>query len=177
MSYAQQREWALERFRPSNNIIGALRIEGDVELGPALPSAHRDHQPAHEVLRSTVEVVDGTPVEVVQPVRPVPIPVVDLTGLPPQQQEAAVRRHFDAEVERPFPPQWVPRMRATVLRLDPRTWIGLLIVHHAASDGWSTALVVQEAIQLYRAFHEGRGSPCRPWRSSTATSRPGSGNT
>jgi non-ribosomal peptide synthetase component F len=161
LSYAQQREWALERFRPSNNIIGAMRMEGDVDLD-VLSRALTEITARHEVLRSTVEVVDGTPVQVVQPVRPVPIPVVDLTGLPPQRQEAAVRRHFDAEVERPFPPQRVPRMRATMLRLDPRTWIGLLIVHHAASDGWSTALVVHEAIQLYRAFHEGRGSPLPP---------------
>lgn len=161
LSFAQQREWALERFRPSNNIIGALRLEGDLDL-ELLARVITEITARHEVLRSTVELVDGTPVQVVQPVTPVPLPVVDLSTLDPTQQRVEVRRCYDAEVTRPFPPDQATKLRATVLRLGPQTHVGLLIMHHAASDGWSASLVVAEAVQLYQAFLNGRGASLPP---------------
>ncbi|WP_431873299.1 non-ribosomal peptide synthetase [Amycolatopsis sacchari] len=154
LSFAQQREWALERFRPSNNIIGALRLEGEFDLG-LLARCITEITHRHEVLRSTVEIVDGVPVQVVRPTEPVPLPVVDLSGLDPDRQRAEIRRHYDAEVTRPFPPEQATKLRATVLRLGPRTHVGLLIMHHAASDGWSASIVIREAVQLYQAFQNG----------------------
>ncbi len=161
LSFAQQREWALERFRPSNNIIGALRLEGDLDL-ELLARVITEITARHEVLRSTMELVDGTPVQVVQPVTPVPLPVIDLTGLDPEQQRVEIRRCYDTEVTRPFPPDQATKLRATVLRLGPQTYVGLLIMHHAASDGWSASIVVREAVQLYQAFLSGYGAGLPP---------------
>jgi amino acid adenylation domain-containing protein len=161
LSYAQQREWALERYRPSNNIPGALRLEGDLDL-PVLTRALTEVTARHEVLRSLVEVVDGIAVQVVQPVTPVPVRVVDLSGLAAEEQQNEVHRQLDAEVMHPFPPDQVPLMRATVLRLAPSTCIVLLIVHHSVSDGWSTALVAREATECYVALREGRSIALEP---------------
>ncbi|WP_320068791.1 amino acid adenylation domain-containing protein [Micromonospora sp. RTGN7] len=161
LSFAQQREWALERFRPSNNIIGALRLEGDLDLD-LLARVITEITARHEVLRSTVELIDGKPVQVVQPVTPVPLPVVDLRGFGPQEQADEVRRCYDTEVTRPFPQEQATKLRATVLRLDDQTYVGLLIMHHAASDGWSASIVVREAVLLYQAFLAGEGTSLVP---------------
>jgi amino acid adenylation domain-containing protein len=161
LSFAQQREWALERFRPSNNIIGALRLEGDVDL-ELLGRVMTEVTVRHEVLRSTVEMVDRTPVQVVHPVTPVPVGVVDLSHLNHDQQRAEMRRHYDAEVMRPFPQDQAQRLRATVLRLAPTTYIALLIVHHASSDGWSTAIIIRDAAEQYRALRIGKEAKLPP---------------
>ena len=157
LSFAQQREWALERFRPSNNIIGALRLEGDFDVD-LLARVITEITARHEVLRSTVELVEGRPVQVVQPVAPVPLPLIDLSDLDPQRQQAEVRRYCDSEVTRPFPPDQATKLRATLLRLGPRTHVALLIMHHAASDGWSASIVIREAVGLYLTF-SGHGDP------------------
>ncbi|MGW4400382.1 non-ribosomal peptide synthetase [Amycolatopsis nivea] len=161
LSFAQQREWALERFRPSNNIIGALRIEGEFDLG-LLARCLTEITARHEVLRSTVELVGGVPAQVVAPVEPVPLPVLDLSGLDPEAQDAEIRRCCVEEVTRPFPPEQAAKLRATVLRLGPSTHVGLLIMHHAASDGWSASIVIREAVQLYQLFAAGVGNGLPP---------------
>ena len=161
LSFAQQREWALERFRPANNISGAIRLEGDVDLD-TLGRALTEVMARHEVLRSTVEMTEGTPVQVVHPVTPVPIPVIEISGQDPEEQAAEVRRRYDEEVKRPFPPGETQMMRVTVLRLGRHEHVALLTLHHCVSDGWSLAIVVQEAAVLYKAFREGRGSTLPP---------------
>jgi amino acid adenylation domain-containing protein len=161
LSFAQQREWALERFRPANNISGAIRLEGDVDLD-LLGRVLTEVMARHEVLRSTVEVTDGIPVQVVHPVTPIPVPVIDISGLDPEERTAEVRRHYDEEVKRPFPAAETQMMRVTVLRLGPDEHAALLTLHHCASDGWSLAIVVQEAVALYKAFHEGKSAALPP---------------
>jgi amino acid adenylation domain-containing protein len=157
LSFQQRREWALERFRPANNISGALRLEGDVDLD-LLSRVVTEITARHEVLRSTVEVRDRVPVQVVHPVTPIQAPVVDLSDLDPVAQQAEVRRRFDVEVASPFPPEQPQRMRATVLKLAADKYVALLTIHHSSSDGWSMSIVVREAAALYRAFLDGGGA-------------------
>ncbi len=154
LSFAQQREWALERFRPANNISGALRLDGelDVEL---LRRILTEVITRHEVLRSTVEIVDGSPVQVTHPGVPISAPVVDISNLGPEEREEEVRRRFDEEIMRPFPPEQVNRMRATLLRLGPKEHVALLTLHHSVGDGWSLSIAVREAGILYKALREG----------------------
>jgi amino acid adenylation domain-containing protein len=157
LSFAQRREWALERFRPANNISGALRIEGDVDLD-LLSRILTEITARHEVLRSTVEMAEGVPVQVVHPVTPVPVPLVDLGATDPDGQAEEVRRRCDEEVMRPFPPEQAQRIRFMLLRLAADLHIGLLTMHHASSDGWSCGIFLQETAALYQAFLTGTGT-------------------
>lgn len=162
LGFAQQREWAVGRFRSANNITGALRLEGALDL-PLLGRVLTGIVDRHEVLRSIVEIAkDGTPVQVVQPVTAVPTPVADLSGLSPQQQREEVRRRARAEVLRPFDPGDQQRLRVTLLRLAEDVHVALFATDHAASDAWSLSTIAQELVTLFGAHHNGGGRGLPP---------------
>lgn len=65
LSFAQQREWATGRIREANNISGALRIVGDLDLS-LIGRVLTEIVERHEALRSVVELRDRVPVQVVR---------------------------------------------------------------------------------------------------------------
>lgn len=145
----QEQEWAIGRFRSANNVTGAFRVEGEFDLA-VLSDVFTEVIARHEVLRSTIEPqADGTPVQVVHPVTPLPTPVVDLSDLPPRQQREEVRRNWQAEVARPFEPAEPRRLRITLLRLAATTHVAVFVADHAAADAWSLTILVQEIAALY----------------------------
>ncbi|MFD8807983.1 amino acid adenylation domain-containing protein [Streptomyces sp. NPDC059597] len=154
LSFAQLREWTTGRIRGSNNIGGALRLVGDLDLS-LLSRVLTEIVDRHEALRSTVEMNGRTPVQVVQPVTPVPTPLVDLSDLPAEEQRAEVRRRADAELVRPFAPEDPQRLRIQLLRLAPDTHVALFTTDHAASDAWSMAILVREFVALYGSYRGG----------------------
>ncbi len=160
LGIAQQREWAISRLRDANNVPGAFRVDGPVDLG-LLSRALTELLDRHEVLRSTVEIgADGVPVQVVHPTTTVPVPVVDLSDVPPDEQPGRVRAVCRAEIVRPFDAAGDQRLRMRLIRLAPDVHVGLLITDHAASDAWSLAILIQEIAALY-ARH-GAGGPELP---------------
>ncbi|MGW0495850.1 amino acid adenylation domain-containing protein [Streptomyces sp. NPDC003007] len=154
LSFAQLREWTTGRIRGSNNIGGALRLVGDLDLS-LLSRVLTEIVDRHEALRSTVELNGRTPVQVVQPVTPVPTPLVDLSDLPAEEQLAEVRRRADAELVRPFAPEDAQRLRIQLLRLAPDNHVALFTTDHAASDAWSMAILVREFVTLYGIHRSG----------------------
>ncbi len=162
LGIAQQREWAIGRFRGANNITGAIRVEGELDL-PLLGRVLTEILDRHEVLRSTVELPDGgTPVQVVHPVPPAPTPVVDLSHLAPQQQRDEVRRRCTAEIRRPFDPADPQRLRITLMRVGEDSHVALFATDHAASDAWSLAVIVREVVALYEIHQNGDGRSLPP---------------
>jgi amino acid adenylation domain-containing protein len=155
LGIAQQREWAIERLRSANNISGAFRVEGELDL-ELLSRVFTEVTERHEVLRSTVaQQGDGTPVQVVHPVTPVPVPVADLSHLAPDQQREEVQRRCKAEILRPFDQKDPQRLRITLMRLAADIHVALFITDHAASDAWSLSIVVQELVALYDIHRNG----------------------
>lgn len=154
LSFAQLREWTTGRIRGSNNIGGALRLVGDLDLS-LLSRVLTEIVDRHEALRSTVEMSGRTPVQVVQPVTPVPTPLIDLSDLPAEEQPAEVRRRADAELVRPFAPEEPQRLRIQLLRLAADTHVALFTTDHAASDAWSMAILVREFVTLYGSYRSG----------------------
>lgn len=155
LGIAQQREWAIERLRAANNIAGAFRVEGELDLD-LLSAVLTEVVRRHEVLRSTVEMrADGIPVQVVHPVSPVPIPVVDLSDLAADQQREEVLRRCRAGIVRPFDPKDPSRLRLTLMRVGPTAHVALFTTDHAASDAWSVAILVQELAALYAVHRNG----------------------
>ncbi|MCA1634317.1 MAG: condensation domain-containing protein, partial [Acidobacteria bacterium] len=52
-----------------------------------------------------------------------------------------------------------PVVRARLLRLSAEEHVLVFTVHHIASDGWSTGVMIREVASLYEAFSLGQPSP------------------
>jgi amino acid adenylation domain-containing protein len=161
LSFAQERLWFLDRLRPGNpayNMPTALRAHG--ELSPALLEAVLGEVVRrHEALRTTFQLHDGQPAQVIAPPRPWALPLVDLSGLPEDMGLAAARHLAAEEAARPFDLEQGPLLRAALLRLGPAGHALLLTLHHIVSDGWSMGVLVREIAALYGAALAGRPSP------------------
>src|SRR5204863_2094105 len=84
--------------------------------------------------------------------------VVDLQGLSLEARAAAVKRLASAEAARAFDLRRGPVLRWGLLKLAANEQVLLLTLHHIASDGWSTAVLVRELVQLYEWYRRGAAS-------------------
>jgi amino acid adenylation domain-containing protein len=155
LSFSQQRLWFLDRLQPGSaayNLPTALRLQGPLEL-LALARALTAVAARHGALRTVfgaAEGGDGEPEQRIVPPSPVPIPVVDLGGLPAAAREVAVRRLVTAEARRPFDLARGPLFRFSLLRLGPADHVALVTLHHIVADAWSLEIFVRELVTLYR---------------------------
>jgi amino acid adenylation domain-containing protein len=160
LSFAQQRLWFLDRFEPDSpfyNIPAAARLSGDLDK-TALERSLQEIVRRHGTLRTTFQAVEGQPVQVVAPALTLPLPVVDLTGLPETDRAEEARRLAREEAQRPFDLTRGPLLRVTLLKLGPREHVVLLVMHHIVSDGWSMGVFFREVAVLYQAFSAGKPS-------------------
>src|SRR5436305_7950486 len=89
LSFAQQRLWFIAQLEPDSplyNMPGALRAEGPLDgavLAQCLGEIGRRHEALRTVFRESDAAPEGSPVQVIRPAEPFPLPVVDLSELPP----------------------------------------------------------------------------------------------
>jgi amino acid adenylation domain-containing protein len=151
LSSGQERLWFLSRLDPESaayNMPSATSLDGALDakaLGAALTALAR----RHEMLRTRFPEVAGRPVQRIEPPRAVPLPVVDLTGLPGEQRASVAAQIADEDASRPFDPREGPPWRATLVRLASRRHRLLLDLHHMIADGWSLGILVRELADLY----------------------------
>ncbi|HEX9942196.1 MAG TPA: amino acid adenylation domain-containing protein [Thermoanaerobaculia bacterium] len=161
LSFAQERLWFLDQLEgpsPTYNIPAALRLLGRLDV-PALARSLGEIVRRHAVLRTRFAALEGGPIQVVDPPAPFPLPVIDLSGLPPQTRDGEARRLAAAEAVQPFDLARGPVLRGTLLRLEPGEHAVLFTLHHIAGDGWSMGVLTRELAALYGAFAAGRPSP------------------
>ncbi len=161
LSFAQQRLWLLDQIEPGNpayNMHIALRLTGRLRE-EVLEQSINEILRRHEALRTTFRTVGGHPIQVISPVQPLRLPVVNLTRLPVSDRQAEAVRLASEEIVRPFHLLHGPLFRVTLLRLDVEEHMLLLTMHHIVSDGWSTRVLNRELETLYAAFSAGRPSP------------------
>ncbi len=161
LSFAQQRLWFLDQLRPGlpmNNIPVALRIYGPLNVG-ALQRAITEIVRRHEILRATVVLSDGQPMQIIGEPSPVDMPVIDLRALSSDDREAQAARRIWEAARQPFDLALEPPLRIELVHIDEKHHILLVTVHHAAADDWSMAIFSRELAALYPAFSAGHSSP------------------
>lgn len=156
LSFAQQRLWFLDRFDgPSNtyNIPYCFDLRGPLDP-EALREAFFDLLERHEVLRTVVVDSDGVPHQLIRSIAQVrnsgpdgnnAFTIVD--GLDDVQTEALFREH----ARRPFRLDTDIPVRAALMRIERDHWQLSLVVHHIASDEWSTEIILNDLDIAYAA--------------------------
>jgi hypothetical protein len=161
LSFAQQRLWFVDQLEPGSaayNVTKAVRISGPLDTG-ALRGAWQEIVRRHETLRTSLPAIDGEAEQHIAPPARVPIPLIDLTALPPRTRDAAARRLAIAEAGRGFTLSDGPLWRVSLLRLAPAAHVLVAVLHHAVSDGWSVGVIMREMAALYDALRHEAPSP------------------
>jgi amino acid adenylation domain-containing protein len=161
LSFAQQRIWFIDQLDPKTSVYNfpvAVRLKGSLNL-EALERSLNEIVRRHEALRTTFSIVDGQPSQVIAPTLIVALPVVSLRGRSEVDREKELQRLIIEEARRPFDLARGPILRAGIVQLDEDEHVGLLTMHHIASDGWSIGVLIREMAALYQAFCSGGPSP------------------
>ncbi|MFV1967159.1 MAG: amino acid adenylation domain-containing protein, partial [Pirellulaceae bacterium] len=161
LSLSQEALWFLDRLepeRPTYSVFPAFRIQGTFDV-PAFEFAVNEIRRRHEAVRTRFPEVDGRPVQVIDSPEPRPLPIVDLTHLPPDQRESEAQRWILEERRCPIDLQNGPLLRTALLRLSEDDYVVSIATHHIIYDGWSMGILIRELSVLYEAHTAGQLSP------------------
>lgn len=164
LTVAQARMWFLDQLLPGTSVYAipaGLRVTGDLD-GEALERACHEVVQRHESLRTVFGESHGEPFQVVLAQLEPDVVRRDLSGHPAQDRDAAWRKRMSALVARPFDLSKGPLLRMEILRIEPRTHVVLLSMHHIVSDLWSMRILMLELVGFYRAFVSGRAAELAP---------------
>lgn len=159
LSFAQQRLWVLDQLESNSsvyNIVTALRIKGALQVLTLEKSLNKVVE-RHATLRTTFNIVDGRPAQIIAPDLKLAFSTIDLAELPEKDRESAAIRFAVDETERPFNLSSGPLLRILLTRLAEQDYVFILSIHHIISDGWSMGLLLKEVATLYEAYNN-----CRP---------------
>ena len=161
LSFTQQRLWFIHQLEPDSpayNMPKAFSISGPLKI-EILHQALEAIVARHEALRTTFIIKNGEPTQVIAQSWSLELPVIDLSNLPVDEREEETQRLLLQETKRPFNLSQDLMIRGTLLRLDDKDHILLLVTHHITSDHWSTGILQREIAALYEAFISGTDSP------------------
>ncbi len=161
LSFAQQRLWFIDQLEPESsvyNVPAAWRLSGPLDF-TALQRSVNEIVRRHEVLRTSFVIVDGQPIQQLQPFMTLSLDLINLAGLSDNERESTVELQVKEEIQKPFDLARGPLLRAKLLKLSDDDHVLLLTMHHIVSDGWSTGVLFRELSRLYGAFARGNPSP------------------
>ncbi|MDY7093675.1 MAG: non-ribosomal peptide synthase/polyketide synthase [Acidobacteriota bacterium] len=167
LSFAQQRMWFLHQLEPQSTAWGlpvAVRLRGDEDRGAldlrAMGLAWGELERRQQVLRTIFPVVDGEPVQELQPARRWGLPsLVDLAGLPQPVREDLAAGLVKRLLSIPFDLSRGPVWHALLVGLGPEEHLLAVTQHHIITDGWSLSLLLSQLGELYGSFARERQVP------------------
>ncbi|NER82687.1 MAG: AMP-binding protein, partial [Leptolyngbya sp. SIO1D8] len=160
LSFGQQRLWFLQQLEPDNSFYNehfAIQLIGLLEVA-ALKKSLNEIVKRHEVLRTTFEMCEGQPVQIIAPNLTFALPVVDLRQFSEARQRKEVQRLSLEQSQRPFDLVQGPLLRCSLLELSERNHVLLFTMHHIVYDGWSGSIFTHELSALYQAFSTGKSA-------------------
>ncbi|AHH21631.1 non-ribosomal peptide synthetase [Nocardia nova SH22a] len=155
LSAAQRRIWFLNRYRADAGSAASLdliplvlRLRGDLRVD-ALRAALADVTARHETLRTRYPDTADGPVQVVDSIRDLRLPVEAV------DEQASTARIADLCAE-PFDLTVETGFRAALFELAPDHHVLLLALHHICADGFSLGPLAGDVMTAYTARRGGR---------------------
>lgn len=164
MSSTQERFWFIYQLDPNSptyNVPLMIRLTAELDV-EALQRSLDEIVRRHESLRTTFQMVNREPMQVIHQDSAFPLKIIDFCSLPDdEQRQQEIKDIIEKEGRTPFNLEKGPLMRAVLLQLPDEN---LLIVnfHHIVVDQRATGLFGRELDTLYEAFSQGKPSPLRP---------------
>jgi hypothetical protein len=165
LSFAQQRLWfrsQLEGLSRGYHMPGRFLLTGALDRG-ALRRALNRIVERHESLRTTFHLVDGEPVQRIEPIEESSFALIEHDLREHAEAEQELERIAREEAGAEFDLERGPLIRGRLIRLkdegEEERHALLLTMHHIVSDGWSMGVLAEELSMLYGAFRKGRPDP------------------
>ncbi|MGW1193057.1 amino acid adenylation domain-containing protein [Streptomyces sp. NPDC002559] len=141
-----------------------LDIDGPLDV-PALHTAARALLERHGNLRAGFRHDGPRALQFIPKTVELPWHEADLTDLPEQEREAALREITERDRAARFDLRTPPLLRFTVVRVTPDRHRLLVTNHHILLDGWSAPVLVRELFELYAAGGDAAALPAvTPYR-------------
>jgi len=165
LSLVQRRLWFLENLLPGRTVYNtpsAHRLRGRLNEA-ALERAFQLIIDRHEVLRTSIEVVDDEPRQRIHSKVDVSLfPAEDLSGIDMESREGALLTRLDELVTTPFDLHAAPLFVARLFRISPEEHVLFFMPHHIIWDGWSFDIFYEEISTAYLAFLDGKEPSLAP---------------
>lgn len=161
MSFAQQRLWFLDQMianPAAYTVRSSYRIDGACDVD-ALQWALNQVWRRHDTLRTRCVSDRGVPGVEVADATSFPVPVDDLSELPADQVDDAVRLAARRQAENPFDLAKGRLFRARIIIAGAEQTFLVLTFHHLVVDGWSMIVLWRELSALYDSFVAGDDQP------------------
>jgi hypothetical protein len=157
VSFAQQRLLFLDQLDSGTtayNLSRVVRMTGllDVE---ALSRALNEVVRRHASLRTRFVFDSGEGYQLVEESAEFETPITDLSHFDDADRLAEALRLAKTEASRSFDLSILPLFRSTLIRLDSRDHLLVLVMHHIVTDGWSMSVLFDEIGKIYAEFAYG----------------------
>ncbi|MCB1851958.1 MAG: AMP-binding protein, partial [Gammaproteobacteria bacterium] len=161
LSRSQQRLWLLEQLEPGNpalNFMVPLQLPGNLDSA-ILERCLLEMARRHEVLRTSLDLRGGEPVQIVNPEPSLELRRLELQDFDPGQAMRKANECVSALWHEPFDLIKGPLLRYQLLQLpQTKRWL-VISMHHIITDRISIAILISEITALYAAYSKGESSP------------------
>ncbi|MBC7873988.1 MAG: AMP-binding protein, partial [Ferruginibacter sp.] len=153
LSFNQERLWFVDHFEGSlqYHIPAVLRWKGKLNRA-ALNAAFVQIVSRHEILRTFIREEAGQGYQFIQDQQGWQLTFTSGVAFTKDPQD--LQLYVKQLINKPFDLAKDYMLRAELISLAEQEHVLVITLHHIASDGWSTSIIVRELVQLYKAFEE-----------------------
>jgi acyl carrier protein len=161
LSFSQERLWFIDRLEGTvqYHIPAVLRLKGSLNID-AINLALQTIVNRHEVLRTVFIEDEGNVYQQIKEAGNWHLNINDGTGF--KEDNEALKHYIGQLINKPFNLSEDDMLRADLLTLDKNDYVLVVTLHHIASDGWSTSILVNELVKLYESYDKGKPSALAP---------------
>ncbi|WP_297823662.1 non-ribosomal peptide synthetase [Segetibacter sp.] len=161
LSFSQERLWFIDQLEGTvqYHIPTVLRLKGKINI-EALASALQAIVNRHEVLRTVFLEEDGQVYQQIKDAGKWQLSIKD--GAELKEQNGVLEVYVHQLINKPFNLQQDDMIRAELINVDVEEHLLVVTLHHIASDGWSTSILVKELVELYEAYDKGKATSLAP---------------
>src|SRR5215204_1270583 len=154
LSFGQERLWFIQQLEGGSqyNVPGVLRVRGALNID-ALNRTLQTIVNRHESLRTVIIEQQGHPWQFIKEKDGLEVAIVNGSSF---QTEESLREQIDKLISVQFDLSKDHMIRVTLIKLSEREHIIVFVVNHIASDAWSLSILVNEVMELYASYVEGR---------------------
>jgi len=155
LSFGQERLWFIDQLEGSlqYHIPAVLHLKGNLNI-EALANALQSIVNRHEVLRTIFLEEDGLAFQFINDTKSWGLQMINGSLYQPRSNDLI--QVIQQLIVAPFNLSKDYMLRGSLITLSEQEFVLVVTMHHVASDGWSTAVLVKEVIELYNAYLENR---------------------